>query len=336
MLKRFRLAKGNQQAAQPAIEQLPLLYYTFTMIDVHCHLNFHAYEKDYDECILEAKRVGVNKIINVGTKLDSSAKAAALAQEYDDLYAIVGVHPHHADKIELEKEAQQIGITEVMRAEGLADAQRNEVERASAGGNERQDPNNWLKELENLARQPKVVGIGEIGMDYFRYQSNGTVDPALQKEIFEAQIELAHRVGLPIQIHNRHAGKDVLEILRHHKNLLKPDNPGMFHCFAGDMDILKGALALGFYIGFDGNSTYPGLAPGEATSLTDLAKATPLDRIVTETDSPFLTPIPYRGSRNEPSRVILVGQYLAHVKEIPFEELDRQTELNAKRLFGIQ
>lgn len=268
------------------------------MIDAHCHLNFHAFEKDYDELIREAKQVGVNKIINVGTKLDSSAKAVALAQEYDDLYAIVGVHPHHADKVEL-----------------------GEL---------------WLSDLEKLARQPKVVGIGEIGMDYFRYQSNGIVDPMLQKEIFEAQIELAHRVGLPIQIHNRHAGKDVLEVLNHHKNLLSSDNPGMFHCFAGDMNILKGALELGFYIGFDGNSTYPGLAPGETTSLTDLAKATPLDRIVTETDSPFLTPIPYRGSRNMPSRVILVGQYLAQVKGISFEQLDRQTELNTKRLFGIQ
>jgi len=268
------------------------------MIDVHCHLNFHAFAKDYDECIHEAKRVGVNYIINVGTKLDSSAKAVALAQEYEDLYAIVGVHPHHADKIEL-------GET-------------------------------WLKDLEELAKQPKVVGIGEIGMDYFRYQSNGIVDPELQKEIFEAQIELAHRVNLPIQIHNRHAGKDVLEILNHHKNILRTDNPGMFHCFAGDLEVLRGALGLGFYIGFDGNITYPGLAPGETTSLVDIANATPLDRIVTETDSPFLTPIPYRGSRNMPAHVILVNAFLAQLKDISEQEMGRQTEQNAKTLFGIK
>ena len=267
------------------------------MIDVHCHLNFHAFAKDYDKCIQDAQQAGVQTIINVGTKLDSSQKAVDLAQQYDNLYAIVGVHPHHADKIELGQ--------------------------------------SWLEDLEKLTQQPKVVAIGEIGMDYYRYQSNGTVDPKLQQEIFEAQIDLSHKANLPIQIHNRHAGKDVLEILKHHKNFLKSDYPGMFHCFAGDMDVLKGALDLGFFIGFDGNITYPGLAPGETVSLSDLAKATPLDRILTETDSPFLTPIPHRGSRNEPSRVILVGQYIAHLKGMSFEEIDRQTELNAKTVFQL-
>lgn len=316
------------------------------MIDVHCHLNFHAFEKDYDELIHEAKREGVNKIINVGTKLDSSAKAVALAQQYDDLYAIVGVHPHHADKQELRSmnyELRENAQGEIkFSSELIAPSKSMHEKNASARGSEENfhfnlnADDNWIKQLEYLARQPKVVGIGEIGMDYYRYQSNGIVNPTLQKEIFEAQIELAHRLGLPIQIHNRHAGKDVLEILNHHKNLLNSDNPGMFHCFAGDMDILKGALELGFYIGFDGNITYPGLAPGETTSLSDLAKATPMDRIVTETDSPFLTPIPHRGSRNNPSRVILVGAFLAKVKGITEEEIDRQTQLNAKQLFGIQ
>ena len=268
------------------------------MIDVHCHLNFHAYEKNYDELIEEAHQKGVNYIINTGTKIDSSEKAIELAQKYDHLYAIVGVHPHHADKQDV--------------------------------------ASNWLEQLKALAKQPKVVGIGEIGLDYYRYQSNGIVDPSLQKEFFEAQVELAHKLNLPLQIHNRHAGKDILEILNHHKNLLKTDYPGMFHCFAGDMDILKGALNLGFMIGFDGNSTYPGLAPGETTSLQDIAKATPLNRIVTETDSPFLTPIPYRGTQNKPSYVIIVGEFLASLKQIPFEEFDKITEQNAKTLFALQ
>lgn len=267
------------------------------MIDVHCHLNFHAFAKDYDELIKEAHEKGVSKIINVGTKIDSSEKAVTLAQAYENLYAIVGVHPHHADKQDVSSE--------------------------------------WLSELESLAKQPKVVAIGEIGLDYYRYQSNGIVDVALQKEFFEAQIELAHRLNLPIQIHNRHAGKDVIEILKHHRNLLKTDRPGMFHCFAGDMDVLKGALDLGFYIGFDGNSTYKGLAPGETVSLPDLAKATPLNRIVTETDSPFLTPIPFRGSQNKPSYVIIVGEFLASVKGVSFEEMDHITTENAKNLFKI-
>lgn len=267
------------------------------MIDVHCHLNFHAFKDDYDEVIKRAQEKGVEKIINVGTKIDSSESAVELAKKYENLYAIVGVHPHHADKIDLGE--------------------------------------NWLEELESLAKQPKVVGIGEIGLDYFSYKSNGIVDPKLQKELFETQIKLAAKAGLPLQIHGRHAGKDILEILNHHKNLLKRDNPGMFHCFAGDMDVLKGALDLGFCIGFDGNITYPGLAPGETVMLSDIAKATPLDRIVTETDSPFLTPIPFRGSRNEPSHVILVGEFLAKVKGISFEEIADITAQNAKRVFKI-
>src|SRR5579872_1791064 len=220
------------------------------MIDVHCHLNFHAFAKDYKECIARAKEKGVTKIINVGTKIDSSEKAVLLASEFENLYAIVGVHPHHADKQDVSSD--------------------------------------WLDQLKDLAQQPKVVGIGEIGLDYYRYQSNGIVDPQMQKEFFEQQIQLAADLNLPFQIHNRHAGKDILEILKSHKNLLKTDYPGMFHCFAGSPDVLQGALDLGFMIGFDGNSTYAGLAPLETTPLSELARLTPLDRILTETDSPFL------------------------------------------------
>lgn len=180
---------------------------------------------------------------------------------------------------------------------------------------------------------PKVLGIGEIGMDYYSYKSNGIVDPALQKEALEAQIELAHRVGLPLQIHNRHAGKDVIEILKHHKNLLQTI-PGMFHCFAGDMDILKSALDLGFYIGFDGNVTYKGLAPGETVELKDLAAYTPVDRIVVETDSPYLTPFPHRGERNEPKYVIITAKFIAELKDMSFEKLVEQTDKNVYTLFS--
>lgn len=307
------------------------------MIDAHCHLNFHAFEKDYDEVIHRAHDNGVEIIINVGTKLDSSAKAVALAQQYKNLYAIVGVHPHHADKIELNEEARSISNSEEIKFlqddKRIADpknfsfpSEKNKLQR---------EQESWVKKLESLAKMPKVVAIGEIGMDYYSYQSNGIVDSALQREIFESQIQLAHDVCLPIQIHNRHAGKDVIEILKHHKNILKPDKPGMFHCFAGDMDVLKGALDLGFYIGFDGNSTYPGLAPKETVNLTDLAKATPLDRMVTETDAPFLTPVPFRGSRNEPSHVILTGEFLAKIKGIPFEKFNEITTKNAKTLFNL-
>lgn len=267
------------------------------MIDVHCHLNFHAFAKDCDEVIKKATHAGITMIMNVGTKLDSSAKAVELAKTYDNLYAIVGVHPHHADKHDLSSD--------------------------------------WLEQLETLARKPKVVAIGEIGMDFYRYQSNGIVDPKLQEEVFVQQIELAHKLALPIQIHNRHAGKEVIALLKKNKKKLKQDIPGMFHCFAGDKEILHDALDLGFYIGFDGNSTYKGLAPGETVTLDEIAKETPLERIVTETDSPFLTPEPYRGSRNEPSRVIIVGEHLAQLKGISLAEFDAISTANAQKLFAL-
>jgi TatD DNase family protein len=264
------------------------------MVDAHCHLNFHSFEKDYDEVIKNAFKLGVVKIINAGTKIDSSELAVELAQKYDNLYAVIGVHPHHADKLE----------------------------------------QGWLGELEKLAKMPKVVGIGEIGMDYFSYKSNNIVDPKLQKEIFIKQIELAHKLKLPLQIHNRQAGKDIVDILSSNKSLLL-SSPGMFHCFAGNMDLLKKVLDLGFYVGFDGNITYNGLAPGEDTDLKDLAKYTPIDRIIIETDSPFLTPMPKRGSRNMPEYVIITAEFIAKLKGLSFQDLEAKTTENVIKLFSL-
>lgn len=265
------------------------------MIDAHCHLQFHSFEKDYDEVIKRALEAGVSAIINTGTKLDSSQKAVEFAEKYENLYAIVGVHPHHSDKIELGE--------------------------------------SWIQELEQIAlSSKKVVGIGEIGMDYYSYKSNSIVDPKLQKETFIKQIELAYKLKLPLQIHNRHAGSEILEILNAY-NFALQNPPGMFHCFAGSKETLQKALELGFYIGFDGNITYKGLAPGENTDLKDLAKYTPLDRIVAETDSPFLTPLPHRGSRNQPAYVILIGKFLAELKKVSFEKLQEQTTINTSVIF---
>src|SRR3989338_2484658 len=258
------------------------------MIDVHCHLNFHAFEKDYEKVINSAYDAGVTKIINVGTKIDSSQKAVELARNYENLFAIVGVHPHHADKIE----------------------------------------RGWEAELEKLAKDTKVVGIGECGMDYYRYKSNDIVDPKVQKEIFIKQIELAYKLKLPLQIHNRHAGKDILDIIINHKSYLS-DPPGMFHCMSGDIDFLKKVLDLGFYVGFDGNITYKGIAPVENTELKDLVKYAPLDRIVTETDSPFLTPQPKRGSRNMPENVIIIGRFIAQINGLTLGQVEEQTTKNA-------
>lgn len=287
------------------------------MIDVHCHLQFQKFEDDYDRVIKAAFDEGLTKIINTGTQLSSSRKAVEFADKYEHLYAIVGVHPHHADKISTNPEV-------VERTEGQNDIQNNQ----------HYEKTYWLEELEKLTKHPKVIGIGEIGLDYFSYKSNGIVDPTVQKEIFEAQIELAHRTNLPLQIHNRQAGEDVIEILKKNKHLLK-DVPGMFHCFAGTKEVLQAALDLGFYIGFDGNVTYKGLAPGETVSLQELASLTPLDRIVIETDAPYLTPVPHRGERNEPKHAILTAKYIATLKGVSFESLVVQTDKNVYTIFNI-
>ncbi len=263
------------------------------MIDIHCHLQFHSFQNDYEAVAKRAFDAGVTRIINVGTKLDSSQKAVLFAEQYEQMYAIVGYHPHHADKLE----------------------------------------DNWLEELRKLANHEKVIGIGEIGMDYFSYKSNGIVDPKIQKETFEKQIELAYELKLPLQIHNRQAGEDVIEILRYYKNsLLKV--PGMFHCFAGSMQFLKDALDLDFFIGFDGNITYKGLAPGESTDLRDIAAYVPIERMVVETDTPFLTPVPHRGERNEPAYIIHTAKFLAELKTVPYQDFVEQTTKNVYTIFG--
>jgi TatD DNase family protein len=271
-----------------------ILRYNILMIDVHCHLNLKGFEKDTDEVIKRAFKVGVEKIINVGTSLESSKKAVELASKYDNLYAIIGVHPHHADKVN----------------------------------------GDWISELKKIAQNDKVVGIGEIGMDYYSYSSNGIVNASIQREIFEKQIIMAFELNLPLQIHNRHAGEDVIEILKKHKDYLR-EIPGMFHCFAGNHEVLRSALEMGFYIGFDGNITYSGLAKGETVTLETLCDLTPIDKIVIETDAPFLAPEPERGGRNEPSYVIITGRKIAQIKHISFEELDRVTTGNAKKVFKL-
>ncbi len=285
------------------------------MIDVHCHLQFKAFENDYDEVIKNAFEAGITTIINTGTQLSSSRKAVEFAKEYEKLFAIVGVHPHHADKIQTDPDVveETEGAQKINKSPDVTDSY-------------------WLEELEKLTKHPKVLAIGEIGLDYFSYKSNGIVDPKIQKEIFIQQIELAHKVGLPLQIHNRLAGEDVIEILNEHKHLLLT-NPGMFHCFAGSKEVLKSALQMGFCIGFDGNSTYKGLAPGETVELPELAKLTPLDRIVIETDAPYLTPIPHRGKRNEPKYALLTAQFIATCKGISYEELVEQTDKNVYTMF---
>jgi TatD DNase family protein len=264
------------------------------MVDAHCHLNFKAFENDLDEVVKRALAKGVNKIVNVGSSLETSKVAVELARKYPNLYATVGIHPHHADKLE----------------------------------------EDWEKNLEALAKESKVLAIGETGLDYFNYESNGITEKKLQKNLFEKQIELSQKLHLPLMIHNRQAGSDILDILSNHSSsFLNP--PGLFHCFSSNIDLLKKVLNLGFYVGFDGNITYKGIAKGEDTSLSTLVEYAPIDRIITETDSPYLPPIPYRGSRNEPSYVIIVAEFIAKIKKLQVEAVIEKTTQNACAVFNF-
>ncbi len=270
------------------------------MVDAHCHLNFHAFDSDYDEVAKRAFDAGVRIIVNTGTSIPSSRRAIELAHKYDDMYAIVGIHPHHADKADVKFEGEL--------------------------------QKDWFENLKKIARDSKVIGIGETGLDYHYYESNGIVDKDLQFDAFRKQAELAIALGLPLQIHNRRAGEDIVRILSEYKDKFQ-DPPGMFHCFAGSFAVLEKALDLGFYIGFDGNITYKGIAKGETVELSQLAKLTPLDRILVETDAPYLPPVPLRGQRNEPKNVIIVGEYLAGLKGVDFAEFSLIVGQNAKNLF---
>ncbi len=264
------------------------------MIDVHCHLQFHAFKKDYDEVIKKAQSDGVDLIINTGTSLESSESAVEFAEKYENLYAIVGIHPHHADKLE----------------------------------------SGWDEKLIKIAKSSKkVLAIGEIGLDYYSYKTNGVVDPEIQKEVFIRQLEIANNLNLPLQIHNRQGGKDILEIINRKSSIV--NHGGMFHCMSGNLDFLQKVIELGFYVGFDGNITYEGVAKGEDTPLPDLAKHAPIEKIVTETDAPFLTPEPHRGSRNEPSHVIIVASVIAKIKGLEEKFVKKQTFQNAVKLFNL-
>ncbi|OGH12758.1 MAG: hypothetical protein A2776_01880 [Candidatus Levybacteria bacterium RIFCSPHIGHO2_01_FULL_40_10] len=277
------------------------------MIDVHCHLNLHAFDNDFDEVAKRAFGAGVRIIVNTGTSIPSSRRAVELAQKYNspagEMYAIVGVHPHHADKADIEFEGEL--------------------------------QSDWFEKLSELSKDPKVIAIGEIGLDYHTYKSNGIVDKKLQYDAFERQIELSIERSLPLQIHNRQAGEDIIKVLKKYRSRLQ-NPPGMFHCFAGTFEVLKDALDMGFYIGFDGNVTYKGIALGETVALSDLAKKVPFDRLMVETDAPFLTPIPLRGQRNEPKNVIIVGRYLAEALGVEFEEFQNQIYSNFRTLFGLK
>lgn len=263
------------------------------LVDTHCHLDFERFAADREEVLRRARAEGVWRMVTLGVDGPSSQAAVALARRYEAVYAGVGVHPN--------------------------DAARSWQGEASK------------QELRRLASDPKVVVIGEIGLDYYR---DRTPRPR-QRQVLRAQLDLAAQLGLPVALHNREATEDLLALLREwvtelrHQNHPLAERPGVWHAFSGDERDARRALDLGFFLGIGGPVTFKN-APERRRVLASL----PLERLLLETDAPFLAPHPYRGRRNEPAYVHLVAQTIAQVHRRSLEEVAWQTTQNACILFA--
>jgi len=261
------------------------------LVDTHAHLDFPQFNKDREQVIQRIKLAGM-KVINVGSHRKACQDSVDLAQKYDFIYAAVGIHPHDAEDIK--------------------------------------DINKLISYLHQLAKKPKVVAIGECGLDYYSVDQGKfrkTVTQKIkekQKQVFQAQLKLAKELRLPVIIHNRDAHQDILQLIKPFKLT------GVFHCFSGDKNFLEKVLNLGFYVGFCGNVTFK-----NAPRLQELAKLTPLNRLLVETDCPFLAPEPHRGTRSEPAHVKIIAECLAKLKGISLEKVAKITTENAKKLFRI-
>jgi TatD DNase family protein len=263
-------------------------------IDTHCHLNFQAFQNNLNETIENAKKAGVDKFIVPGAKLDSSLKACEIANKYPDCFASIGIHPHHIDELNILKKEKIIS------------------------------------EYKTLIAKPKVVAIGEIGLDYYQYKNLPAItnsDKALQKELFLLQFDFAIEKNLPVILHCREAHEDLFSILASYQKLPKI----VLHCFDAGQNYLEKALNLGFFIGFDGNITYP-----KNDFLRNLVSQTPIEKLLLETDSPYLTPVPHRGQENNPANLVYIAQEVAKVKNLSLEEIGKTTTGNALNLFSLK
>ena len=252
------------------------------LVDSHCHLEFPDFAPEIDAVIARAKEAGVVVCLSIGTKLETFPRVRETAARFDNVWCSVGVHPHEADKEPLTSAAPLIALT----------------------------------------NDPKVVGIGETGLDYYYDHSVR----AAQATNFRAHIDAARQTGLPLIVHTRDAEDDTIAILR--EEMAAGAFSGVLHCFTGTRALAVAALDLGFYISASGIITFK-----NADALRAVLKDVPLNRLLVETDLPYLAPIPHRGKRNEPSFVAYTARALADLKGIAFEELTAATSENFFRLF---
>lgn len=252
------------------------------LIDRHCHIDRHEFARDLDGVVARAREAGVGLMVNISTRIRRFADVQAVIERFDCVYGSVGTHPHNAH------EELDIPLAEIVR----------------------------------LSKHPKIVAIGEAGLDYFYKHST----PAAQAEGFRTHIAAARETGLPLEIHTRDADADTLAILK--EEHAKGPFPAILHCFTGGRDLALGALELGLYVSFSGVISFK-----KNEALRDIAREVPLERIFVETDAPFLAPEPFRGKINEPAFVVHTARALAEAKGISVEEIAAATTDNFFRLF---
>lgn len=253
------------------------------LVDSHCHLDFPEFAPELDQVIARARTAGVGRMVTISTRVRKLPQILEIAEKYSDVFASVGTHPHNAQE-ELDIDAAQ---------------------------------------LVKLSAHPKIVAIGEAGLDY-HYDKSPRADQAWG---FREHIKAARETGLPLVIHTREADADTAVILE--EEIGKGAFPAVLHCYTGGRDLAFKAVELGLYVGFTGIITFKN---GEA--LRDIARDLPAERILVETDAPFLAPIPYRGKRNEPSYVVNTAKVLAETRGVSEAQIARQTTENFFRLFS--
>lgn len=251
------------------------------LFDTHAHYYDQAFDGDRDGVLSALPQNGVGLVLCPGCDLNSCRAAIELAEQYDYVYAAVGIHPEDA-----------LGL-----------------------------PENWLEEVEAMSRHPKVKAIGEIGLDYYWKE----VPKDLQKEVFRAQLALAERLDLPVIVHDREAHGDCLAIVREFPNVR-----GVFHCYSGSVEDAKTLVELGWHLSFTGTITFKNARKGP-----EVVAATPIERLMVETDAPYMAPTPFRGKRCDSRYVYRMAETIAEIKSLPVEEVVRITTENGKRLFGI-
>lgn len=260
------------------------------LTDTHCHINFEHFDEDRSQVISRALDSGIEKMLIPGVDLETSRSALALAEKHPQIFVAVGVQPNS----------------------GMSWT------------------SSTLKELESLASHPKVVAIGEIGLDYYWDKT----PKELQAKIFYGQLELALEMELPVVIHNREATKDILRMLASwHSKLLEIDSvlinrPGVLHSFSGNLAEANKAIEMNFHLGISGPVTYK-----NAEKLREVVSEIEINNLIIETDSPYLTPQQYRGQRNEPSYVRFVAKKIAEIKQLSEEEVAKTTVKNSEKIF---